>query len=132
VDLRTQAAHALQALDAHDLVVLHVETPAECGCAGDAARKVEAIERFDSELLAPLLDGLRQRGEDWRVLVAPDHPTPCTLRTHTAEPVPFVVAVSGDDAKTRVATRGFCEKDARDNGIFIAEAHALLERLLRH
>jgi 2,3-bisphosphoglycerate-independent phosphoglycerate mutase len=132
VDLRTQAAHVLQALETHDLVLAHVDTPAECGCAGDVPRKVEAIERLDSELLAPLLDGLRQRGEEWRVLVAPDHPTPCALRTHTTEPVPFVVAVSSDEAKTRSVSRRFCEKDARDNGIFIAEAHALLERLLRH
>jgi 2,3-bisphosphoglycerate-independent phosphoglycerate mutase len=132
VDLRSATAQALAALATHDFVLVHVDAPAECACNGDAPRKVDAIERIDAELVAPLLDGLRQRGDEWRVLLVPDHPTSCTLRTHTADPVPFVVAVSGDDAKAPAATRRFCEKDARDNGIFIAEAHALLERLLRH
>jgi 2,3-bisphosphoglycerate-independent phosphoglycerate mutase len=65
------------------------------------------------------------------VLVAPDHATPCAARTHTAEPVPFVVAISTDEAKPRAAARGFNERDARENGIFIAEAHTLVERVLR-
>ncbi len=131
-DLRAKAAHALRALETDDFVFVHVEAPAECGCMGDAVRKVEAIERLDGDLVAPIVAGLRERGEEWRLLVLPDHATPCAVRTHTAEPVPFVVAVSGDEAKTPAITRGFNERDARDNGIFIAEAHALLERLLRH
>lgn len=132
VDLRAAASHALDGLATRDFMLVHVDAPAECACNGDAPRKVEAIERIDTELVAPLVDGLRQRGEEWRLLLVPDHPTPCALRTHTAEPVPFVVAVSGDEGRSPALTRRFCEKDARDNGIFIAEGHALLERLLRH
>jgi 2,3-bisphosphoglycerate-independent phosphoglycerate mutase len=132
VDLRAVASHALEALAARDFVLVHVDAPAECACNGDAPRKVDAIERIDTELVAPLVDGLRQRGEEWRLLLVPDHATPCSLRTDTGEPVPFVVAVSGDEGRPPTLTRRFSEKDARDNGIFIAEAHALLERLLRH
>ena len=132
VDLRAEAELALGALEQHDFVFVHTEAPAVCGCMGDAPGKVEAIERLDADLVGPIVEGLRQRGVEWRMLVVPDHPTPCAARTHTAEPVPFVVAVSGDEGKPQGATRGFSEKDARDNGIFIAEGHALLERLLRH
>ena len=130
-DLRAKAAHALQTLDRHDFVFVHVGAPVECGCMGDAPRKVEIIERLDAELVAPIVEGLRQHGE-WRMLVMPDHPTPCTARTHTGEPVPFLVAVAGDEGKPRATGRRFSERDARENGIFIAEGHALLERLLRH
>jgi 2,3-bisphosphoglycerate-independent phosphoglycerate mutase len=131
-DMRAKGEHALRALETGDFVFVHVEAPAECGCLGDAARKVEAIERLDAQVVTPVVAGLRERGEPWRMLVVPDHPTSCAARTHTAEPVPFIVAVSGDEGKTRTATRGFSERDARENGIFIPEAHALLERLLRH
>jgi 2,3-bisphosphoglycerate-independent phosphoglycerate mutase len=65
------------------------------------------------------------------MLVMPDHPTPCGSRTHTADPVPFVVYVSGDDRKARGLSRGYGERDARDQGIFIPAGHTLLERLLR-
>jgi 2,3-bisphosphoglycerate-independent phosphoglycerate mutase len=61
----------------------------------------------------------------------PDHPTPCALKTHTSDPVPFLVYVSGDDQKARSSNRGYNERDARELGIFIPEAHSLLERLLR-
>jgi 2,3-bisphosphoglycerate-independent phosphoglycerate mutase len=131
-DFRGKAEAGLRALEERDFLFVHVEAPAECGCMGDAQRKIEAIARLDAEVVAPLLDGLRARGGDWRVLVMPDHATPCALRTHTAEPVPFVVYVSTDETKPRSLARGFNERDARDQGIFIPEAHTLLERLLRH
>jgi 2,3-bisphosphoglycerate-independent phosphoglycerate mutase len=61
----------------------------------------------------------------------PDHPTPCALKTHTDDPVPFVVYVAADERKPRALARGYNERDAREHGIFIPEAHTLLERLLR-
>jgi len=130
-DLRAVAENALTALEQRDFVFVHAEDAAESGCLGDPQRKVDAIERFDAELVGPLMAGLRERGGEWRVLVTPDHPTPCASRTHTAEPVPFVVATSGDAAKPSNG-RGFSERDAREQGIFIAEGHGLLERFLRH
>ena len=66
-----------------------------------------------------------------RVLVMPDHPTPCALKTHTADPVPFLVYVAADEQKPRALSRGYNERDARDQGIFIPDGHTLLERLLR-
>jgi len=130
-DLRTRTAHALQSLAEREFLFLHVEGPDEAGHAGDPQRKVEAIERLDADVLGPLLEGLRQSGDDWRLLVMPDHPTPCGLRTHTDEPVPFIVYVGTDDRKTRTVARRYSERDARENGIFVPDGHTILGRLLR-
>lgn len=130
-NFRGKTEYGLAALADRDFLFLHVEAADESAHMGDAHKKVEAIERFDAETLGPLLEGLRQMGDEWRMLVMPDHPALCTTKTHSAEPVPFVVYVSADEKKARGLSRGYCEKDARDQGIFIAEAHTLLERLLR-
>ena len=130
-NFRGKAEYGLRALEARDFLFLHVEAPDEGGHMGDAQKKVEAIENVDEKVVGPLLEGLRAAGGAWRMLVMPDHPTPCALKTHTAEPVPFVVYVSSDDQKPRGLSRGYNERDAREQGIFIPEAHTLLDRLLR-
>ena len=130
-NFRGKTDYGLAALADRDFLFIHVEAADESAHMGDAHKKVEAIERFDAETVGPLLEGLRQMGDEWRMLVMPDHPALCTTKMHTAEPVPFVVYVSGDEKKTQGVSRGYCEKDARDQGIFIPEAHTLLERLLR-
>jgi 2,3-bisphosphoglycerate-independent phosphoglycerate mutase len=126
-----KAEYGLRALEERDFLFLHVEAPDEGGHLGDPQKKVEAIENFDQKVVGPLLEGLRQSGGDWRILVMPDHPTPCALKTHTDDPVPFVVYVAADERKPRALARGYNERDAREHGIFIPEAHTLLERLLR-
>ncbi len=131
-DLRAKAEHGLRALAERDFLLLHVAAGDEVGHLGDAQRKVETIERLDTELVGPLLDGLRLGGGEWRLMVLPEHGTLCASHAHSAEPVPFVVYASGDEQKSRGVSRGFCERDARDQGIFIPEAHGLIERLLRH
>jgi 2,3-bisphosphoglycerate-independent phosphoglycerate mutase len=131
-DFRGKAEAALRALETHDLAVVHVGACASASHAGDAQRKVTAIERLDEQLLAPLADGLRRLGGDWRVLVAADHPTISASRIHGPEPVPFCVYTSRDEAKARGQKRGCSEKDAREQGIFMQHAYQLLEQLLRH
>jgi 2,3-bisphosphoglycerate-independent phosphoglycerate mutase len=122
---------ALAALETCDLAIVHVGAADTAGHAGDPQRKVSAIERLDELLIGPLLEGLRTRGGDWRVLVAADHVTSSGSRVHGADPVPFCVFTQREEAKTRGQKRGFCEKDAREQGIFIQEAHSLLDRLVR-
>jgi len=122
---------ALRALTDVDFLLLHEGSAAAASLAGDAPRKVGAIERFDAEVVGPLLAGLRATGEPWRLLVMPPQELTSTGRAPTTEPVPFTVYVSGDDAKTAGAARRFHERDARDSGIFLPEAHGLMERLLR-
>ena len=130
-NFRGKAEYGLRALDEREFLFLHVEAPDEGGHLGDPAKKVEAIENFDEKVVGPILEGLRQSSGEWRMMVLPDHPTPCALKTHTDDPVPFVVYVSGDEQKARGLSRGYNERDAREQGIFIPEAHTLLERLLR-
>lgn len=83
-----KADHALRALEERDFVYVHVEAPDEAGHAGDLERKIEAIEALDRRLLGRLLDGL---GDDAALAILPDHPTPISLRTHAADPVPFAI-----------------------------------------
>ena len=82
--------------DGADLFVIHVEATDEAGHAGDVAAKVEALENWDRRILTGLVDGLESLGP-WRLLLAPDHPTPLALRTHTSESVPYLLV---DSART--------------------------------
>jgi 2,3-bisphosphoglycerate-independent phosphoglycerate mutase len=122
---------ALAALATRDLVVIQVSTFDLASHAGDAHRKIGTIERLDDGVLAPLLEGLRRMGGEWRVLVAADHMSSCTTRAHGVDPVPVCVCTNRDESKPRGQKRGFSERDAREQGIFIQEAYTLLERLAR-
>ena len=130
-DFRGKAEHGLGALDEVDFLFVHVAAPDESGHLGDAQQKVRDIERLDGDVLRPLLEGLRARGADWRVMALADHATPCSKRTHTADAVPFVVQVAAHDERAGATTRSYHERDAREQGIFVPEGHTLLERLLR-
>ncbi|NLE21240.1 MAG: cofactor-independent phosphoglycerate mutase [Actinobacteria bacterium] len=87
-DYSAKAAAGLRALEDHDIVWIHVESPDEAGHMGDVGEKVRAIERVDAEVLAPILASGSRPG----VLVVPDHLTPLRTRTHAAGPVPFVIS----------------------------------------
>jgi len=79
-----------------DLFIIHVEATDEAGHAGDTAEKVRALERWDTEILGPLVEGLDAMGP-WRLLLLPDHATPLALRTHTPDPVPYLLVDSEHD-----------------------------------
>ncbi|MHC4562864.1 MAG: cofactor-independent phosphoglycerate mutase [Planctomycetota bacterium] len=85
---------AVAALDEHDLVIVHVEAPDECGHNGQVAEKTQSIGDIDTHVVAPLLKRLQAEPGGWRMCVLPDHPTPCAIKTHTPDPVPFVLAGS--------------------------------------
>jgi 2,3-bisphosphoglycerate-independent phosphoglycerate mutase len=88
---------ALQALeDGLDLFLIHVEATDESGHSGRALEKVEGLECWDRRILGPLVEGLDALGP-WRMLLLPDHPTPCALKTHTSDPVPYLLVDSTTD-----------------------------------
>ncbi len=93
-DYEGKVAAALDLLDRKGFAYLHVEAPDEAGHMGDAALKVYALEDFDAKVAGPVIEHAARTG-DIRILLLPDHPTPCTIKTHTAEPVPFAVWGSG-------------------------------------
>jgi len=118
---------AVAALDEADLVCVHVEAPDEAGHHADAAGKIAAIENIDRHIVAPVLQRLRAEGEAWRILVLPDHPTPCTVRTHTADIVPF--AIAGSRIKT-VVPGEFTEAAAANSDLHVQRGCDLMEYFL--
>lgn len=85
-----KAAYALDVLDRHDFVYVHVESPDESGHEGNIDHKVRSIEDIDKKVLGPILEGMKKKS-DFRLLIAPDHATPIALRTHKEGPVPFLL-----------------------------------------
>ena len=85
-----KAEHALFALKTKDIVYLHVEAPDEAGHTGDVKNKIKAIEDFDELIVGNIMHGMKQFDE-YRILALPDHPTPLEIRTHSGDPVPFVL-----------------------------------------
>jgi 2,3-bisphosphoglycerate-independent phosphoglycerate mutase len=86
-----KAQYALDALERVDYVYIHVEAPDEAGHSGNVQYKLQAIEDLDAKVVGPVLKGLDKRFSEYRVLLMPDHATPIFARTHTSEPVPFVL-----------------------------------------
>ncbi len=121
-DYAGQAAGALAALESEDLVVIHVESPDEAGHAGDASEKIAAIEAIDRHVVAALVDR-----DDLRVLCMPDHPTPIALKTHAAEPVPFVIRGPGIEANGGLS---FDEVSASRTGLLLDRGRLVMDRLL--
>lgn len=111
--------------DGKDFVYMHLEGPDECSHQGDRDGKIECMQSIDSKVLKPILDALDEDGEDYRVLIVPDHRTPLAIRTHSATPVPFVIYDSRneqpyDEAKT------FCEK-AGEKGMYFDSGFELAD-----
>ena len=95
-DYEAKRDAALASLADRELFVLHVEATDEAGHNGEADRKVEALEHWDRRIIDPLVEALTDSGP-FRLLLLPDHPTPCALRTHTADPVPYLLYDSTRD-----------------------------------
>ena len=124
-----KAAAAVQALleDGNDFVYIHVEAPDEMGHQGSVENKVKSIEYLDSRVIRPLYKALAASGEDFRILVMPDHPTPIRLRTHTGDPVPYLLYDSTRAAGTGVL---YNEAAARTTGVYIEHGYTLIDKLL--
>lgn len=122
-----KAEAALAALERHDFVYLHVEAPDESSHSGNVKDKVQAIEDFDLKIVAPICEGIRKFG-DYRILCTPDHPTPLSLMTHTADPVPFIIYAGESVMKSEVD--GYNEFAAAKTGLFIEDGFRLMDLLL--
>lgn len=95
-----KVAAALDALKTDDFVYLHIEASDEAGHEGNVELKIKTIENLDSRAVGPIYEAVKNWDEPVAIAVLPDHPTPCELRTHTAEPVPFLIWYPGIEADT--------------------------------
>lgn len=114
--------------DGCDLAYVHIEAPDECGHRGEAENKIKAIEIIDNKVVAPMVSYLRTTGEDFRVLIMPDHPTPLDTKTHSSEPVPFLIY---DSSKNMGGVDCFTEASATATGLFIEHGPSIMDRLLQ-
>lgn len=124
---KAQAAVDALLKDGNDFVYVHVEAPDEMGHQGNAAHKIQAIEYIDEQIVKAVKQALDASGEPYKILVLPDHPTPIRCRTHTSDPVPFILY---DSRCERKMIAHYSEKDAAATGIFEANGHRLIERLI--
>ncbi len=112
--------------DGYDFAYIHVEAPDEMGHQGSMERKIKAIENLDERVIKIVYDALEASGEDFRMLVLPDHPTPIVLRTHSSEPVPYILYDSTEPGESVLK---YNEKDAKAGGVYVAEGHKLIDHL---
>jgi 2,3-bisphosphoglycerate-independent phosphoglycerate mutase len=121
---------ALNALEEHDFVYLHVEAPDESGHEGNLSHKLQAVSDFDEKVVGPMIEGLSRF--TYTVLIMPDHPTPFRIRTHTPDPIPFAV-FSNSGKLPFVGTKSvdsYSERQARDSGIYLDKGWELLEMII--
>lgn len=124
-----KAEAALKALlqDGKDFAYVHLEAPDEMGHQGSLERKLQAIENLDRRIIRLVKEGLDASGEDYRMLVLPDHPTPLRIRTHSSEPVPYLLY---DSRKRLGSSESYCERTAKENGILRLEGYKMMDVLL--
>lgn len=112
----------------YDFAYIHVEAPDEMGHQGSVERKTEAIQYLDQRVIRPVKEGLDAFGEPYRILILPDHPTPVSVRTHTADPVPYLLY---DSAGKEEHTWNYNEAEAKKSGVFFENGWELMEYFLR-
>ena len=124
-----KAKAALNALleDGYDFAYIHVEAPDEMGHQGLLHEKIQAIEWLDERIVKVLIEGLDEAGEDYRMLILPDHPTPIRARTHTAGPVPYVLYDSKKNTDSQLI---YSERTAQDTGNVWKDGYQLIDYLL--
>lgn len=124
---KAQAAIDVLTKENYDFVYVHLEGPDEMGHQGSVEKKVKAIERLDQRIIKPIVEGLEKAGEEFRLVVLPDHPTPICIRTHSADNVPYMLY---DSRNPQNNTWHYNEREAAETGYFVPEGHKLVDKLL--
>lgn len=123
-----KVAAAVAALKDNDFVFLHIEASDEAGHEGDYNLKIKTIENLDSRVCKPILEAVQQMNEPITIAVLPDHPTPCRIRTHTGEPVPFLIYWPGDHADS---VERFSEHSAQQGSYGLLEGEQFINEFLK-
>lgn len=121
-----KAAAAIECFESgNDLVYVHVEAPDECGHRGECDKKVKAIELIDEKIVKPLVEYLRSK-DDYKVLIMPDHPTPLSIRTHSSDPVPYLIF----DSTKELSGNTLTEENCAATGRFVEHGPDIMKKLL--
>ena len=123
---KAQAAVDALTKEGYDFAYIHVEAPDEMGHQGSVERKIQAIEYLDERIIRYVKEAMDASGEDYRMLILPDHPTPIEVRTHTSEPVPYLLY---DSTNLQEKDWEYSEKCAEAGGIFHPLGHELIDYL---
>lgn len=113
--------------EGYEFVYIHIEAPDECGHQGELEDKIKAIELLDDKVVKPIFKHLKEIGEDFRLLIMPDHPTPIALRTHTSDPVPYIMYDSRQELDSNVT---YNEIEAKKAGIRFESGQELMTYFL--
>ncbi len=123
-----KAEAAIKALrSGSDFLYVHLEAPDEAGHRHEIENKVKAIELIDQKIVAPILNALQEDGEEFAMLIMPDHPTPLAIRTHTSDPVPYIIYKSGSETEPKNIT--YTEAEARKTGVVVEHGYTLISKL---
>ncbi len=130
-DFRGKALAAADALinGGLDYVYVHMEAPDECGHHGDVAHKIYSIEQIDGVVIKTIKEELERASERYCLLVCPDHPTPCELKTHVSDPVPYMIYTNAKDLGN--GAKRYTEDEAARTGVFVEKGYTLIDRLLQ-
>ena len=123
---KAQAAVDALTKEGYDFAYVHVEAPDEMGHQGSLPNKLEAIESLDAKVIRTVVEGMKAAGEEFRLLIMPDHPTPIRCRTHTSDPVPFLLY---DSTMERRRIGFYNEEEAKASGILYPEGYKLIDTL---
>ncbi len=124
-DFDGKTAAAIKALEDNDYVYIHLEAPDECGHRREIDNKVRAIELIDEKVVGPILTALS--GQDFKMMILPDHPTPLSIATHTSDPVPFLLY---DSTNEKEGVEQFTEDTAQSTGVFVERGPMLIKMML--
>lgn len=125
---KAQAAVDALLKDGFDFVYIHVEAPDEMGHQGSTEKKIQAIEYLDERVIRIVREALDQSGEPYRLLVLPDHPTPIRVRTHTSDPIPYLLYDSERELR-RIGA--YNEREAKESGLVVEQGYKLIEKLFQ-
>lgn len=125
---KAQAAVDALLKEGADFAYIHLEAPDEMGHQGSLERKIQAIENLDSRIIRPVKEQMDASGEPYRMLILPDHPTPLRIRTHSSDPVPYLLYDSTRPLESKLL---YNEKDAKVSGIYREHGHEMMRYLLR-
>lgn len=111
-----------------DFVYVHLEAADESGHRKEIDNKIKSIELIDSKIVTPIYEYLKESGEDFRMLLMPDHPTPLDIMTHTSDPIPYIIYSSNNEQDSGV--KSYTENNAKATGVYNEHGYTLMNKLL--